>query len=85
MNTCFIPATPTGVKVKCAVCGSTGYGPTNPGPKRAAAPWQRRCLEGHPALCSCGRRFTKGGIGPHIGAMLRHHPASKHYRVTGAA
>jgi len=60
-------SSPTRRKVTCVVCGSTGYGDcagrdTGDEP----APWQAKCLLGHPDVCEvCGRRFTRGGLGGH--------------------
>lgn len=56
----FAPAGTTGrgVKVRCTVCGRSGY---------ANAPWQESCRAGHPYACICGRVFsTKQGIARHL-------------------
>jgi hypothetical protein len=49
-----------GEKVRCTVCGRSGY----PG----EAGWQEACRAGHPYLCTCGRLFsTKQGLQRHRG------------------
>ena len=50
-------------KLRCTVCGREGY-PTGDRYKKG---WQFKCLQGHPHVCSCGRRFpTRQGIAAHM-------------------
>ena len=46
-------------KIRCVVCGTKGYGLTNPQPGQVAG-WQKKCLKGHPYVCACGRKFSSG-------------------------
>lgn len=57
MTMTFEPATPTGHKVRCTVCGHVGWGPLDSSQPHLT-PWQRKCLLGHPYGCVCGRLFT---------------------------
>lgn len=58
----FVPTGGHSGKVRCTVCGRTGY-PT--GDHRRG--WQWKCRQGHPHVCSCGRPFpTRQGIATHI-------------------
>ncbi len=41
-------------KVRCKVCGRTGYD----GPEGKPHRWQLSCLAGHPFSCACGRKFS---------------------------
>ena len=70
-----------GRKVRCVICGRTGYGPATIHPAatsfdgstrpwhRQASPWQLSCLMPHDWPCSCGLAFrTYGDLWRHIGA-----------------
>lgn len=50
-------AGPRSSKVRCTVCGRTGWGPLEPEPSDAF-PWQAKCLAGHPFACLCGVRYA---------------------------
>lgn len=54
-------------KVRCTVCGRTGWGSLDPRPSRWDRSWQQTCLAGHPHRCVCGRRFANlSAIATHV-------------------
>jgi hypothetical protein len=62
----FVWAGPNSAKVKCVVCGRSGWGPRN-AREGKFSPWQLSCLDGHPLSCTCGHRFSTGqGLASHI-------------------
>lgn len=62
-----------GPRVRCVVCGATGYGTERGDPNR---PWQARHQAGHPHECpDCGRRFaTPVGLSAHRNPRRRRQP-----------
>ena len=57
MSTTFSWASARSVKLRCDICGRTGYG---------GGTWMDACREGHPHQCPCGRRFTStSGLSAH--------------------
>lgn len=60
-GTDFEWATSTSAKVRCTICGTTGWGPTGEQIRDGAKPnpWQEKHMNDHPFSCEpCGRRFA---------------------------
>lgn len=63
-----------GAKVRCSVCGRTGY---------QSGTWMRKCQAGHPFRCFCDRAFsTASGLAAHI---RRTPDTGPHYRIEESA
>lgn len=68
MSPQFVRHTKTGRKVRCTVCGQTGWGPAGDPPLDEMSIWQVKCSKPHSYACSCGRAFTTGtGLSSHLG------------------
>jgi hypothetical protein len=76
----FEPNGPNSIKIRCTICGSSGYGPLDPKSENECFPWQQKCFRGHPEKCSCGRVFNGKSA---IAAHLRHPTNAGHVKVTG--
>lgn len=66
-------------RVRCLLCGSTGWGELNDRPgfdgrKAMPAPWQIPHIAGHPVRCEvCSRPFvSRGALRGHQGCKLHH-------------
>jgi len=73
---------PQATRVRCLLCGSTGYGPCGR-MTGTPAPWQARCLLGHPHRCeTCRRPFsTAQGIASHRTCKSHHACCQQHTTV----
>lgn len=70
-------AIPNSVKVRCTICGRTGYGDldvTRGTVSRIS--WQSRCLLPHIYECTCGKRYpNKAARAAHIRRAPGEHAA----------
>jgi hypothetical protein len=78
----FAYATPTGTRVRCLLCGSTGHGPCGR-MTGTPAPWQARCLLGHTARCeTCRRPFAnRTALAGHQNCKSHHACCTEHTTV----
>lgn len=79
----FAPV-PRSIKVRCLLCGATGYGPCGAmGNFAEPAPWQARHIAGHPVRCDvCSRPFVHGGaLNAHQNCRLHHACCREHTTV----
>ena len=79
MGTVLFAPVPNGAKVRCLLCGATGW----PGTEERPNPWQRRCLAGHPHRCeTCRRPFSsRQGLASHRRCKLHHDCCLSHTSV----
>lgn len=59
MNNRFEWVSDRSSKVRCVLCGRTGYGEIEPDLSRLPdAWWQRKCMKDHDLECICGKRYV---------------------------
>ena len=75
----FAPVPGRSGKLRCLLCGTTGW---QADPERPA-PWQRKCLQGHPYRCdTCRRPFaSRIALASHRRCKLHHDCCSHHTTV----